>query len=236
MCGCFFAHSVRQYIAPQPHFNQVSGVLFSILSICTKYKIRNLENRNSETHLSPPSKTETMQWINQYFFQSACTCLLKPAGGRRYITQPGCQIHNVQTTFNISPAEEKKNLRVMPVVCVLCLKRDTNHKPLLTNPPPPFTCIIYIYYYIFKTFRATINTFIHIQSLRRNTDNRGRSPSLWDCELHRLILVSYSQFWFNSWNIYFNVWISHNWNKWFAHVFSMSQKLTSHFNSRDICM
>ena len=142
--------------------------------------------------------------------------------------------------------KKKKHLRVMPVVCVLCLKRATNHKPLLTNawqslgvtplPPTRFTCIIYIYYYIFKTFRATINTFIHIQSLRRNTDNRGRSPSLWDCELHKVILVSYSQFWFNSWNTYFHVWISHNRNKWFARVFSMSQKLTSHFNSRDICM
>lgn len=144
-------------------------------------------------------------------------------------------MYKLPSTFH---QQKKKKTSEWCQLCASCVSKGTqtiNHC-WPTPPPPPFTCIIYIYYYIFKTFRATINTFIHIQSLRRNTDNRGRSPSLWDCELHGLILVSYSQFWFHSWNIYFNVWISHNWNKWFARVFSMSQKLTSHFNSRDICM
>ncbi len=108
----------------------------------------------------------------------------------------------LQHAFNISPATfwNRGKSQNDAGYLLMCLKRDTNLKPLFTStwqlcgvkplPPPPhvkrYMHKLHIYY-IFKTFKATINTLIHIHGLSMNTgtDNTGRSPSFWSCELIR---------------------------------------------------
>lgn len=109
--------------------------------------------------------------------------------------------------------------------------------------PLYFTCISYIYTTSSRPSKATINTLIHIHGLSTDTgtDNTGRPPSSWNCELHRGLFLFHKISKKKNNNkkkkklnqIHSFVLISYKLSNRFTYVFTMSHRLKSHFNLKE---